>query len=98
MLRAVYELDRARSWGTLTAVASAVAAVVCWVMYARGFAQDLSTYCGPNCSGGTADVGVSVGLWLGAAVVLTVLAAAGLIVAWLATALNAMASQERTPS
>jgi hypothetical protein len=96
-LPGVYELESAHSRGKWLGVASALAAVVCWVMFAQAFSRDLSTTCGPNCRALSTEVGVSVGLWLGGAVALTVLAAAGLIVAWLASALAAAMAEDRTP-
>ena len=57
-------------------------AVGAWLLFATVFADDMSTYCGANCTGTTTHPTTTLGVLLGAAVSLTVSAAAvGLLAA-----------------
>ena len=64
---------------------SAPLAAICWYVFATTLSDAMWAFAGDPTD---TDTGTTVGWWLGAAVVLTVLAAAGLIVASLARAME----------
>ena len=65
----------------------ALLAAFCWFMFALAVSH----------VGADIDVGVGIGLWLAGAVVTTALAAAGLVVAWLASVADAVVPRSRKP-
>ncbi len=64
---------------------SAAFAAICWCFFATTLSGTVWAFAGDPAD---TDTGTTVGWWLGAAVVLTVLAAAGLIVASLVRAME----------
>jgi hypothetical protein len=70
-------ISEGRTYATLSAILAAVS-VVCWIVFARATSQDFETFCGDGCLL-PLNPGVRVGLWLGAATMLTVFSAAAAV-------------------
>ncbi len=88
-------LGRARSLALGVAGLSALLAVLGWCGFALAFPNDLSMSCGKNCR---VEVGIGGGLLLAGAVLMTALAAVGLVVAWLAYVVDAVVPRSRRDS
>jgi hypothetical protein len=81
-------LVQARSTALGVTGLCALFAVGSWYMFALAFSHVVAAV----------DVGIGIGLWLAGAVVMTALAAAGLVVAWLASVADAVVPRSRRPS
>jgi len=65
-----------------------VLATGAWLLFATKFAEDLTTYCGPDCISQTVHITTWDLLWLGVAVALTVFSAATAVLAGMASLHN----------